>query len=73
LIAGSSGIGKSTLAAALTERMAEDHFEFCVFDPEGDYEELENAITVGDGKTPPNVDHGLRLLRQTASIRRSRR
>jgi haloacid dehalogenase-like hydrolase len=35
LIAGSSGIGKSTLAVALTERMVEGHFEFCIFDPEG--------------------------------------
>jgi hydroxymethylpyrimidine pyrophosphatase-like HAD family hydrolase len=40
LIAGSSGIGKSTLATALTERMAERGFEFCVLDPEGDYDEL---------------------------------
>src|SRR5262249_32627817 len=48
LIAGSSGIGKSTLATALTERMAEKSFDFCVFDPEGDYDQLENAVVVGD-------------------------
>ena len=64
LIAGSSGIGKSTLATALTERMAERRFEFCVFDPEGDYDELENAVSVGDSKAPPNVDEGLKLLRK---------
>jgi HAD superfamily hydrolase (TIGR01484 family) len=64
LIAGSSGIGKSTLATALTERMAERRFEFCVFDPEGDYDELENAVSVGDNKAPPNVDEGLKLLRK---------
>jgi HAD superfamily hydrolase (TIGR01484 family) len=64
LIAGSSGIGKSTLATALTERMAERGFEFCVFDPEGDYDELENAVSVGDSKAPPNVDEGLKLLRK---------
>ena len=29
LIAGCSGVGKSTLATALTERMAERKFEFC--------------------------------------------
>jgi hypothetical protein len=29
LISGSSGVGKSTLATALTERMAEKRFEFC--------------------------------------------
>jgi HAD superfamily hydrolase (TIGR01484 family) len=64
LIAGSSGIGKSTLATALTERMVERRFEFCVFDPEGDYDELENAVSVGDNKTLPNVDEGLKLLGQ---------
>jgi hypothetical protein len=64
LIAGSSGIGKSTLATALTERMAERGFEFCVLDPEGDYDELENAVSVGDNKAPPNVNEGLNLLRK---------
>jgi HAD superfamily hydrolase (TIGR01484 family) len=62
LIAGSSGIGKSTLATALTERCVEKGFQFCVFDPEGDYGELENAVTVGDGNTPPNRKQALELL-----------
>ena len=35
--------------------MADAHFEFCVFDPEGDYSELEHAITVGDAETPPKL------------------
>ena len=65
LIAGSSGIGKSTLATALTERMSEKRYSFCVFDPEGDYDELEEAISFGDAKAPPNVDEGLKLLRTT--------
>lgn len=64
LIAGSSGIGKSTLATALTERMAERGFEFCVFDPEGDYDELENAVSIGDASTPPQSDEALKLLEQ---------
>jgi hypothetical protein len=54
LIAGQSGIGKSTLAIALTERMVEKGFEFCIFDPEGDYDGLENAITIGDGDAAEN-------------------
>jgi hypothetical protein len=53
LIAGQSGIGKSTIATALTERMCEKGFQFCVFDPEGDYQKLENAVCVGDAKVPP--------------------
>ena len=46
LIAGKSGIGKSTLATALTERFIEQELQFCVFDPEGDYEGLAGAVTV---------------------------
>jgi hydroxymethylpyrimidine pyrophosphatase-like HAD family hydrolase len=56
LVAGRSGIGKSTLATALTECMCAKHFQFCVFDPEGDYQELEHAVVTGDAKTPPTQD-----------------
>jgi HAD superfamily hydrolase (TIGR01484 family) len=54
LLTGTSGIGKSTLATALTERFVEQGFQFCVLDPEGDYEELEDVLVVGDAKSPPN-------------------
>lgn len=64
LIAGSSGIGKSTLATALTERMVEHGLEFCVLDPEGDYAELEHAVSKGDAKSPPVPDEVLDLLRK---------
>ena len=64
LIAGSSGIGKSTLATALTERMCERSYEFCVFDPEGDYDDLENALVLGDQKSLPNIDEALKLMRK---------
>ena len=64
LIAGSSGVGKSTLATALTERMVEKAQEFCVFDPEGDYDELEHAMTVGDARNAPNVDEVVAFLRK---------
>nr|WP_210336437.1 HAD family hydrolase [Rhodomicrobium vannielii] len=62
LIAGSSGIGKSTLATALTERMHEAEFQFCVFDPEGDYDDLDHAVSVGGVKEPPNRAQLLKLL-----------
>ena len=63
LISGTSGVGKSTLATALTERMAEKQFEFCVFDPEGDYHDLENAVSIGDVKLPPKPEQAIKLLR----------
>jgi HAD superfamily hydrolase (TIGR01484 family) len=62
LISGKSGIGKSTLATALTERFVEKGFQFCVFDPEGDYEGLEGAVTFGSGDAPPQVAQVLELL-----------
>jgi hypothetical protein len=43
-------------ATALTEGMCEKHFQFCIFDPEGDYQELEHAVVIGDAKTPPTQD-----------------
>ena len=64
LIAGRSGIGKSTLVTALTEDMCEKSFQFCVFDPEGDYQELEHAVTIGDAKTPPTLDAIFGVLEQ---------
>ncbi|TKB12561.1 MAG: DUF87 domain-containing protein, partial [Mesorhizobium sp.] len=62
LIAGSSGIGKSTLATALTERFVERKFQFCIFDPEGDYDGLEGAVRLGDGSNAPTKTELLDLL-----------
>lgn len=62
LIAGSSGIGKSTLATALSEHMAREKYQFCVMDPEGDYDQLENAISVGDKADSPKAEEVLQLI-----------
>ena len=68
LIAGKSGIGKSTLATALTERMAEKGLIFCVFDPEGDYDELRDAVSIGNAEIPPSDEEAIRLLRTGTSV-----
>src|SRR5262245_37702860 len=62
LLAGSSGGGKSTLATGLLERLAERHYQFCVIDPEGDYETLECAIVLGTSERAPSVDEVLHLV-----------
>lgn len=67
LIAGSSGIGKSTLATALTERFVESGFQFCVFDPEGDYDGLEGAVRLGDGSSAPTKAQVLDLIAKADS------
>jgi hypothetical protein len=64
LIAGNSGSGKSTFAVALTEHMVKRRFEFCVFDPEGDYPELQNAVCIGDASQAPHADEAITLLRE---------
>ncbi|MGX7877419.1 HAD-IIB family hydrolase [Mesorhizobium sp. ORM6] len=67
LIAGSSGIGKSTLATALTEHFVESKFQFCVFDPEGDYDGLEGAVRLGDGSSAPTKAQVLDLIAKADS------
>ncbi|BBD41178.1 phosphoglycolate phosphatase (plasmid) [Aminobacter sp. Y103A] len=62
LIAGTSGIGKSTLATLLTERFFKKGYQFCVLDPEGDYSHLENVVVVGDADAAPNLREILDLL-----------
>jgi hydroxymethylpyrimidine pyrophosphatase-like HAD family hydrolase len=61
LLAGSSGGGKSTTATSLVERLVEQHYQFCVIDPEGDYV-IEEAVTLGDHDRPPTVDEALSVL-----------
>ncbi|MBB6469892.1 hypothetical protein HNQ96_005786 [Aminobacter lissarensis] len=62
LIAGTSGIGKSTLATLLTERFSKKGYQFCVLDPEGDYSHLDNVVVVGDADAAPNLREILDLL-----------
>jgi hydroxymethylpyrimidine pyrophosphatase-like HAD family hydrolase len=62
LIAGSSGSGKSSLTSGILERLNEQGYQFCIVDPEGDYESFEGAVTAGTGEHAPIVDEVLQLL-----------
>ncbi|HEY7183514.1 MAG TPA: HAD family hydrolase [Blastocatellia bacterium] len=64
LIAGPSGVGKSTLAGGFLERLAERGYQFCIIDPEGDYATFEGAVVLGDNRRAPNVDEIFELLDQ---------
>jgi hydroxymethylpyrimidine pyrophosphatase-like HAD family hydrolase len=64
LLSGSSGSGKSTLATAILERLAEQQYQFCIIDPEGDYETFEGAVVLGDSRHEPGVHEIMELLEQ---------
>lgn len=67
LLTGTSGGGKTTLTTGLLERLAENDFQFVVLDPEGDYEELDNAISVGSPELAPSSEDVLQVLRKTSA------
>jgi HAD superfamily hydrolase (TIGR01484 family) len=62
LVVGTSGGGKSTLTTGLIERLNAKHNGFCVIDPEGDYDVLEDAAVLGSPDRAPSVDECMQLL-----------
>jgi HAD superfamily hydrolase (TIGR01484 family) len=62
LLAGPSASGKSTVATGLLETIAARKYQFCILDPEGDYEDFAGAVVLGGPKGPPAADEVLRLL-----------
>lgn len=62
LIVGTSGGGKSTVAAGLVERLREQEYSFCIIDPEGDYDSIESAVVLGSADHPPEIEECVQLL-----------
>lgn len=62
MIAGPSGSGKSTAATSFLERLAEQSYQYCIIDPEGDYDNIAGAVTVGSPQRGPDADEVLQLL-----------
>ena len=67
LLSGASGGGKSTLSTGLLERLNEKRFQYCVIDPEGDYEGTVEAIGIGSADQAPTVDSVMELLRKSGN------
>ena len=67
LLVGGSGGGKTTLTAGVMERLAQHGFQFCVVDPEGDYEDLKSVISVGSTNEAPRTEKVLEMLRKTST------
>jgi HAD superfamily hydrolase (TIGR01484 family) len=64
LIAGPSGGGKSTATTGLMERLARAGYQFCIIDPEGDYQRVEGGVVLGDTDHAPSAEEVEQLLRQ---------
>lgn len=62
LLAGTSGGGKSTLTTGIMERLSDAAYQFLAIDPEGDYQNFEGALIVGDSKHAATVDEILTVL-----------
>ncbi len=62
LVAGPSGSGKSTVVTAVLERLAARDYQFCLVDPEGDFEGFPDAVSVGDEQHAPGTEEFLQLL-----------
>ncbi len=64
LISGPSGGGKSTLTNRLVDAISEQAYQFCLIDPEGDYESFEGAVVLGGPNSQPQVEEALHVLEQ---------
>ena len=62
LIVGSSGGGKSSVATGLIERLHENGYNYCIIDPEGDYDNIDSAVVLGGPDHAPTLDECEQLL-----------
>lgn len=61
-VTGPSGSGKSTLAMSLLEQLVEQEYQFCLIDPEGDYEMFQEAILLGGPHREPEISEVIQAL-----------
>ncbi len=64
LVAGTSGGGKSTLVTTFLEQLVAKGYQFCVIDPEGDFETFEGAVGIGNTKEAPRMEDLTKLLKK---------
>jgi hydroxymethylpyrimidine pyrophosphatase-like HAD family hydrolase len=62
LIAGPSGSGKSTITTAILEHLCTARYQFCIIDPEGDYQELEEAVSLRGSDERAMADEAMQVL-----------
>jgi hydroxymethylpyrimidine pyrophosphatase-like HAD family hydrolase len=55
MIAGPSGSGKTSAVVTVLERLLENKYQFCLIDPEGDYDRIENVLPLGTPHRAPDI------------------
>lgn len=64
LVSGPSGSGKSTSVHGILEQLAKGGYQYCLFDPEGDYEGIEGAIVLGNSDHAPSEQEIMQVLQK---------
>jgi HAD superfamily hydrolase (TIGR01484 family) len=67
VVAGPSGGGKSTTVSALLERLIQSRYQICLIDPEGDYDDFEQLVTLGGPERLPATTEILEVLKKPHS------
>ncbi|HEY6130980.1 MAG TPA: HAD hydrolase family protein [Halioglobus sp.] len=67
LLCGVSGSGKSTLATSFFEALLERRYQFCLVDPEGDFDGVEAALVLGDQDKAPTIEEVASVLKSMDS------
>jgi hydroxymethylpyrimidine pyrophosphatase-like HAD family hydrolase len=68
LVGGASASGKSTAVSGIVEQLAEQQYQFCLIDPEGDYEHFARAVSFGTVKERPDPTAVLKALEAPQSV-----
>ena len=66
LVSGVSGGGKSTAVSGILERLAESAYQFCLVDPEGDYDGMQGGVRIGNPQQAPDLEGVLQVLASPA-------
>lgn len=62
LIAGPAGSGRTPIAGAIVEQLAERGYQFCAVDPAGDLVSLPGAVVVGSEEQAPELEEVVNLI-----------
>jgi HAD superfamily hydrolase (TIGR01484 family) len=68
LVAGASASGKSSAVAGILEEFTEKGYQFCLIDPEGDFENFAGAFPVGSPSDAPDPHVMAKALDSTQSL-----